>query len=48
LLWLFWRWGFWTMFPGWPWTMIFVISAFLVARITGMSHWCLPALEHYY
>jgi hypothetical protein len=30
------------LFPwGWPQTSIFPISASQVARITGMSHWCL-------
>jgi hypothetical protein len=24
--------------PGWPWTVIFLISASWVARISGMSH----------
>jgi hypothetical protein len=28
----------------WLWTMILLISAFWVARITGMSHWCLAEL----
>jgi hypothetical protein len=26
---------------GWLWTAIFLISVSKVARITGMSHWCL-------
>jgi hypothetical protein len=25
---------------GWPPTGILLISAFQIARITGMSHWC--------
>jgi hypothetical protein len=28
--------------PGWLWTVILLISASWVARITGMSHQCLP------
>jgi hypothetical protein len=38
-------WGFfqdrvsWTICPDWLWTMIFLISASWVARITGVSHW---------
>jgi hypothetical protein len=27
--------------PGWPRTLILPISAFQVARIPGVSHWCL-------
>jgi hypothetical protein len=43
LLWLFWRWGVsGTICPDWPWTVILLISAFQVARITGVSHWCPP------
>jgi hypothetical protein len=29
---------------GWPWTMILLISYSWVARITGLSHWCLASL----
>jgi hypothetical protein len=29
-----------TIYPGWPWTTILLISASWVARITGVSHWC--------
>jgi hypothetical protein len=29
----------WTICPSWFWTMILLISASWVARITGMSHW---------
>jgi hypothetical protein len=29
-----------TVCSVWPWTMILLISASQVARITGMSHWC--------
>jgi hypothetical protein len=39
LLWLFQRWGLWTIFQGWLQTTIFSISASQIARITGMSHW---------
>jgi hypothetical protein len=28
----------WTICPGWLWTMILLISASWVARITGVSH----------
>jgi hypothetical protein len=31
----------WTIFPGWLCTMILLISASWVARIIGVSHWCL-------
>jgi hypothetical protein len=31
----------WTICLGWLWTMIFLISASQVARITGVSHLCL-------
>jgi hypothetical protein len=30
-----------TICPGWFWTAILLISAFPVAGITGVSHWCL-------
>jgi hypothetical protein len=29
-----------TLCPGWLWTAILLISAFWVARIAGVSHWC--------
>jgi hypothetical protein len=29
----------WTICSGWLWTMILLISASWVARITGLSHW---------
>jgi hypothetical protein len=38
LLWLFWRWGFRSICSGWPWTVILLISAFQVARISGVRH----------
>jgi hypothetical protein len=41
VLWVFSKYGLRNYCPGWLWTMIFLISAFWVARITGMSHWCL-------
>jgi hypothetical protein len=28
----------WTVFPGWPWIVILLISTSQVARITAMSH----------
>jgi hypothetical protein len=31
--------GSWTICPGWLWTVILLISAPWVAKITGMSHW---------
>jgi hypothetical protein len=34
-------WVSWTVFPGLAWTVILLISASWVARITGVSHWCL-------
>jgi hypothetical protein len=34
----------WTIYPGWPWTLILPISASQVARITGVSHQCLALL----
>jgi hypothetical protein len=40
-LWLLWR------FPVWPRTDILLVSASQVARITGMSHWCLATLWHF-
>jgi hypothetical protein len=30
-----------TIFPDWPWTVIFLISASKVAGIKGVSQWCL-------
>jgi hypothetical protein len=30
-----------TICPGWPQTAISLISASQVARMTGVSHWCL-------
>jgi hypothetical protein len=33
----------WTVCMGWPWTMILLISASQVARITCMSHRCLAS-----
>jgi hypothetical protein len=33
-----------TICPGWLQTAIFLIYASWVARITGMSHWCLATL----
>jgi hypothetical protein len=48
LLWLFWRWGVsQTTCPGWPWTLILLISASQVARITGVSHQCLAQFTFY-
>jgi hypothetical protein len=45
LFWLFWRWGVSQIIClGWPWTVILLILAFQVARITDMSHW-LPERE---
>jgi hypothetical protein len=38
------RWGSLSLCPGWPGTGIFPISASQVARITGMSHWCLARI----
>jgi hypothetical protein len=32
---------------GWPWTTILLISASQVARITGVSHWCLPHMLNF-
>jgi hypothetical protein len=29
--------------PCWPWTMILLISAFPVARMSGVSHWHLTS-----
>jgi hypothetical protein len=34
----FWDKVLWTICLGWLWTMIFLISASWVARITGVSH----------
>jgi hypothetical protein len=36
---VFWDRVLWTICPGWPRTVILLISASWVARITGMSHW---------
>jgi hypothetical protein len=33
--------GYWTIFPGWPQTSLIPILASQVARISGVSHWCL-------
>jgi hypothetical protein len=35
----------WTICPVWLWTENFLISASWLARITGMSHWCLVKLD---
>jgi hypothetical protein len=37
------RWGLvlWTVYPGWSQNVILPILASQVARITGVSHWCL-------
>jgi hypothetical protein len=40
-LWLIWRWVLQTIYSGLPRTTILPISASQVARITGVSHWCL-------
>jgi hypothetical protein len=40
LLWLFWRWSLTDFVWGWPGTLILIISASQVARITGASHQC--------
>jgi hypothetical protein len=40
----FWDRVSWTIYPGWLWTVILLISASWVARITGVSHWCLAFL----
>jgi hypothetical protein len=32
--------------PGWPQTTILPVSAYQVARITGMSHWCLAGVDY--
>jgi hypothetical protein len=47
LLWLFWRWGgvSQTIYLGWSRNVIFPMLASPVAKITGMSHWC---LDFYY
>jgi hypothetical protein len=41
---LFWVRVPWTVYSGWLWTSILLISATWVIRITGMSHWC-PAVK---
>jgi hypothetical protein len=41
----------WTIFPGWFWTVILLISASWIVRITGMSHQWLAFLyfcKHFY
>jgi hypothetical protein len=35
----------WTICPGWPQTLILPISVSQVARITGVSCWCLAPLS---
>jgi hypothetical protein len=45
LPWLFWRWG--SCKLSWLWTWILPISASQVARITGVSLWCLISTFHY-
>jgi hypothetical protein len=37
----------WIICLGWPWTVILQISAFQVARIIGVSHWCLAHLHSF-
>jgi hypothetical protein len=34
----------WTLCLGWPHTAILLVSAFQVARIIGIDHWCLLAV----
>jgi hypothetical protein len=49
LSWLFWIWGSLELFPpGWPWTMVLLISVSQVARITGVSHWRLTWKRSYW
>jgi hypothetical protein len=46
LFWLFWRWGSHELFClGWHQAVIFSISASQVARITGVSLWCLATTK---
>jgi hypothetical protein len=33
----------WTIFSGWLWTLILLIPSSWVARIIGVSHWCLAS-----
>jgi hypothetical protein len=42
--WFFWDRVSWTVCLGWLGTLILLISASWVARITGVSHWCLTWL----
>jgi hypothetical protein len=47
LCWVFSRWVLRTRCLGWLWTVILLISASWVARITRKSHWC-PACFDYF
>jgi hypothetical protein len=38
----------WTICPGWPWTMILLISASQVVRITSVSHQCTFLIISFY
>jgi hypothetical protein len=40
LWWIFWDRVSRTIFPGWLWTTVLLISASWVAKIIGVSHWC--------
>jgi hypothetical protein len=52
LLWLLLEKGFMNYLPGWSWTMICLISAFQVGRITDISHqhlaWPLSLTRHFW
>jgi hypothetical protein len=48
LLWLFWRWGFINYLLGWPQTVILLIAASHVARITDVSHQYLAPFSHFF
>jgi hypothetical protein len=37
----------WTICPGWPWTMILLISVSQVTRTTAMSHRRLANSNHF-
>jgi hypothetical protein len=48
--WLSWGWGVSLTFcPGWPQTVILLISSYWVVRITSMSHhsWPHASLDHF-
>jgi hypothetical protein len=47
LCWVFWNRVLWTTSLGWLWTVILLIFASQVARITGVSYQCLAKFNFF-